>query len=621
MSAANQKNGKRQARSANLLVEQDVQEQSYDLALLRGLWPYLKPHSHILGVALLFMPIASVAAVAQPFLLKSAIDATLVTSSADALENIVLLFFGAIVLQFFARFAQTYLMQLAGQRATAGLRRSVFEHIQRLAVGYLDRTPIGRVVTRVTNDIDGLTELFASGAVTAIADLVTLAGIVCFMLYLDWQLSLVAFAALPPLAVAINIFRGHARKAFRGIRFRIAQLNAYLNEQVQGIAVVQAFSREAECAAEYAEINAAYRQANYDAIRYDALLYSVVQSVSVACVAMVLWFAAARAGWATQASAAEVGTVVAFYDFIQRFFIPIRDLATKYTIIQQSLASAERIFSLLSVDELDADGLREPEGESPADDVAIAFRGVEFGYRPEHPVLRDVSFEIRRGQRVAIVGATGSGKTTVLSLLQRLYELQSGEVWVTGDEVRAVSRAGLRGRFASVPQDVFLFSGTVRDNLALNDDVSDERAIDALERVGAMSFLEERGGLDAEIGERGQGFSAGQRQLLSFARALVRDAPLLLLDEATANVDSESEAELQRAVSEVLAGRTALIVAHRLSTIRDADRILVFHKGRIVEDGDHESLLSAGGVYSRLHRLQFAADPGQAELQDGATIR
>ncbi|MFW6066734.1 MAG: ABC transporter ATP-binding protein [Myxococcota bacterium] len=596
-------------------LHEDSVERAYDMRLLRRLAPFARPHATLLVGALLLMPLAAAGSLLQPFLLKKAVDATLVERSSEALLLVVWWFVGAIVLEFLGRFAQTYATQLAGQHIMADLRRHVFGHIQRLGVRYFDRTPVGRVVTRVTNDIDSLGELFASGAVTAVGDAIMLLGIVGFMLYLDWELTLVTFLALPPLVVAVRVFRRYARRAFREIRLRVAQLNAYLNEQVQGIAVVQAFGREDTCAAEYDRINMANREAHRRAIRYDALLYSVVEAISTASVAIVLWYASVRVGLVQDSpgSAAYVGTVVAFYEYIQRFFIPIRDLTGKFTILQQALASSERIFGLLDEDETDA-----PEGRAPArvpevpEGVHVAFRGVTFGYRPEHPVVHDLSFDVPRGAKVAIVGATGAGKTTITALLLRLYELEQGAVLVDGQDVRAHDRHALRQKFAVVPQDVFLFAGTILQNVALGDPAPDAaRAREALERVGAWDLVERRGGLGARVDARGDNFSAGERQLLAFARALYRDAEILILDEATASVDSETEARLQAAVLELLEGRTAIVIAHRLSTIRRSDRILVMHHGRLVEQGPHDDLLRRDGVYARLHRLQFE-DTGEA---------
>ena len=555
-------------------------------------------------------PMASVASLFQPLLIKGAIDAALVEASRAALLDVVGLFIVAIAVELVARFSQVYILQLAGQRTLARLRSATFAKIQRLHTAYFDRTPVGKIVTRVTNDADALGELFASGAIMAVADILMLVGIIGFMLYLDWRLALVAFCALPPLAIVINVFRRLARDAFRAIRSRIAQLNAYLAEQVQGAAVIQAFGREAECQREYEAINHAYREANHRSIRYDALLYSVVESVAAVTVALVLWYAAVRVGGLPEAaSAAWVGTVVAFYEYIQRFFVPIRDLSQKYTIVQSSLAAAERMFEVLDMREEDApEGVPVPDAPARDPGAALAFEDVRFGYREGQEVLRGIDFAARPGEKIAIVGATGAGKTTVTALLLRLHDVTSGRVMVGGEDVRALSREALRGRFALVSQDVFLFAGSVLHNVSAGDPDPDVARVEAcLRQVGAWGIVERReGGLEARVDERGQNFSAGERQLLAFARALYLDREILILDEATASIDSETEAQLQRAIEQVLEGRTAIIIAHRLSTIRAADRILVFHKGRIVEDGDHDALLRQNGVYARLVRLQFA---------------
>lgn len=592
-----------------------------DLTMLRRLIPYARPHALLFGAALITMPLAMGAALVQPLLIKAAIDAALVTESREALMSTVWLFALAITVEFFARFAQVYAMQLAGQRSLARLRTDTFARVQRLHIRFFDRTPVGKIVTRVTNDVDSLGEIFASGAVMAVADILTLVGIVCFMLYLDWRLSLVAFCALPPLAVVVGVFRRFAREAYRSIRAKIALLNAYLAEQVQGVAVIQAFGREAECQREYASINADYRDANHRSIKYDALLYSVVASVSAVTVALVLWYAAVRLGALDAASSVVwVGTVVAFYEYIQRFFVPIRDLSQKYTIVQSSLAAAERIFGILDMDELDApEGAQVPRN-SVEEDAAIAFRGVSFGYRPGQTVLDDIDLTARRGEKIAIVGATGAGKTTLTALMLRLYDVDQGGVLIHGRDVREIPVHELRRSFGVVSQDVFLFAGTVLENLAVGDEAPErDRAEACLRQVGAWDLVERRdGGLDARIDERGANWSAGERQLLAFARALYLDRSILILDEATASIDSETEARLQSAVDEVLADRTAIVIAHRLSTIRKADRILVFHKGRIVERGTHAELLREGGVYARLHRLQFAESSSEPLPEAGA---
>ncbi len=589
-------------------------ERTYDIALLRRLVPYTKGSRALFVIALLIAPVTALATTAQPALIREAIDAAIAGGSDSRLTDVALWFAAVLGVDFVARFVQVYVLQLGGQRTIATLRRATYERIQRLPLAYLDRTPVGRVVTRVTNDSDALGELFASGAILAIADVLTLIGIVAAMLYIDAYLTLVVFAAIPPLAVAVDFARRRMRDAFREVRGAIAQLNAYLAEQVQGIAVVQAFGREAECLDEYEDINETYRAANYRSIRYDALLYSIVESISAITVALVLWYASVRSGLLDAASSAlYVGTVVAFYEYIQRFFVPIRDLSQKYAILQSSLAAAERIFGLLDVRDDDApDAL---VGATPAadDDAVLALEDVDFEYRAGHPVLEGVTLRVRRGEKVAIVGATGAGKTTITQLLLRLYDVQGGAVRLRGADVRAIPRSELRASFGVVPQDVYLFSGTVLDNVAAFDPSPDRaRAEQALERVGARALVARRGGLDARIDERGANWSAGERQLLAFARALYLDRDIVILDEATANVDSETEARLQAAVDIVLADRTAIVIAHRLSTIRNADRVIVMHKGKIAEEGSHETLLAADGLYARLHRLQFDGGAGGA---------
>ncbi len=601
-------------RAANVRppMESGGEERVYDVALLRRLGPFARPSLVLFVVAGLMVPLIALSGLVQPLLLRAAVDAMVIEQSAAALSRVALLFGAAIVVEFIARFAQTYTLQLGGQRTVAAMRRATFEKVQRLPLAYLDRTPVGRVVTRVTNDTDAIGELFASGAVLGVADLMTVFVIFGFMLYLDVPLTLVTLAVLPVLLFVVQWVRVRARRVFRLVRAHIAQLNAYTAEQVQGMAVVQAFARERECLAEYREINAAYRDANRLSIRYDALLYSSVEGIAAVTVALVLWYGSIRAGWVEPgASAAYVGTVVAFYEYVQRLFTPIRDLSTKYTVLQSSLAAAERVLVLLDHPEEDAPRDRAASAPPPSvtGDAVLELRAVTFGYREGQRALEDVSLTLRRGERLAIVGPTGSGKTTITALAMRLYDVERGSVAIDGVDVRSLDRDALRERFAFVPQDVFLFAGTVGENVAAFAKTRDDERVRAcLERVAVWDRVRERGGLEARVEERGANFSVGERQLIAFARALYLDREILVLDEATANVDSLTEARLERAVATLLEGRTAIVIAHRLSTIRNADRIVVLSKGRIVEEGTHDALLERGGLYARLHALQFAGE-------------
>jgi ATP-binding cassette, subfamily B, multidrug efflux pump len=584
--------------------EEGALEQAYDARMLLRTWPFVRPHAGQLLLSLGLLLVNTGLAMVVPRVMARAFDDPSASLEGAGITVAVLL-----ALQQSIAFPQMYLMQVSGARAMAALRRHVFRFLHTRRLGFFDRTPVGRLVTRVTSDVDAINEMFASGALNALGDLVRLVVIVILMLSLDWRMSLLAFAGIPPVAIGVNWTRRRIRDAFREIRAKTARMNAYLNEQVSGMAVVQAYAREEQSAAEFDEINQAYRQANNRSIGYDAALDAAIEMISSICVASVLWYVGVRTFGHDHR--VTFGTLFQFIVYIEMFFVPIRDLSTRYTLVQSAMAGAERIFQLLDNDEEDApaDPARPASADGDAD-LAFELADVTFAYKPGSPVIRDVSCAARVGEKIALVGATGAGKSTIAALLLRLYDASSGVIRVQGEDVRRLARDDLRRRFAVVPQDVYLFPGTVATNIAAGDAAPDRANVErALERIGALDLFERRPqGLDAPVLERGANFSAGERQLIAFARALYRDPPILVLDEATANVDSDTEARLQRALESAMRGRTALIIAHRLSTIRAVDRIVVFHKGRVVEQGTHEALLAAGGLYAKLHSLQFAKE-------------
>jgi ATP-binding cassette subfamily B multidrug efflux pump len=606
--AAHKANKTRTEEALRAFHEEGVLGKAYDTRLISRLWPYVKPYQKLLWSSIgLGLMMASMS-IARPYLMRYTIDRGVTAKDPQVLFWGGAIFASVIICEQILNFIQVYTVQISGARAMADLRRDVFAFLHGRRMSFFDRQPVGRLVTRVTNDVDAILELFASGALNAFVDLAKLLGIVAVMISLDWRLSLIGFAAAPIVALLVTLVRRRSREAFRAIRAKTAQMNANMNEQVSGMAVVQAFGREQAAATEFDAINGGYRDANIASIKYEAFQDAAVEMVAAVCLASIVVSLGYRQ--------VSFGTVVAFNAYLLMFFEPISALAQRYTLLQNAMAGAERVFGLLDTDETDAPRDDAHAGEAPVGDSAFAFDHVTFEYKPGAPVLSDMTFEVKRGEKLAVVGPTGAGKTTLASLMLRLYEPQQGVVRVDGRDVRGFDRGELRRRFAVVPQDVFLFPGTVASNIAVGDATPDRARVElALKRIDAYDLFARRpDGIDARVDERGENFSAGERQLIAFARALYRDAPFIVLDEATASVDSDTEARIQRALQALMVGRTALIIAHRLSTVRAADRILCLQRGRLVEQGTHTELLRAGGLYAKLHRLHFGRkdDPPSA---------
>jgi ATP-binding cassette subfamily B protein len=620
--------------------EEEVLGKAYDSRLMKRLLVYLRPYKWQVGIALGSIVLKAGADVLGPYLTKVAIDRYLVKvpgthSPFDrflsnqplvGIAQVAGFYVAALIVSFLLEFLQTYFMQWTGQMAMFDLRAQIFRLLQRMHIGFYDKNPVGRLVTRVTTDVDALNEMFTAGVVSIFEDVFVLAGIVGIMLKMNWKLALITFAVLPLIGYATTIFRDKVRDSYRRIRVAIARINAYLQEHVSGMVVLQLFNREERAFDKFSEVNALHMDAFKDAIMAHSVYYPVVEILSAAAIAGVIWFG----GNDVLRGTATLGILVAFMQYAQRFFRPIQDLSEKYNILQSAMAACERIFKMLDTPvEITSPKVT----KTPVGPGRIEFDHVWFAYRtspaetteprlaravdtsahkqalPGEPdwVLRDVSFVIEPGETVAIVGHTGAGKTTIISLLMRFYDVQKGAIKIDGVDVREMDLDDLRRRFGVVLQDPFLFTGTVGGNIRLGTDwIQDEDVEKAAEDVNLADFIRTLpGGFKEEVRERGSTLSTGQKQLISFARALAHNPKILVLDEATSSVDTETEFRVRDALNRMVEGRTSVIIAHRLSTIQRADKIIVMHKGHVREMGSHQELLAHRGIYYKLYQLQY----------------
>ena len=587
--------------------EEESLGKAYDAKLMQRLLQYLRPYKWYVALAVIMSILVSGMEAVRPYFIKIAVDEHIANGDGHGLLMTALLFLGVMIFRGAIQYLNTYLTQWVGQRTIFDLRTQIFAHLQRLGLKFYDRNPIGRLITRVTNDIEVLNDMFSSGIVMTFSDIFTITGILYFMFSMNWKLALISLSVLPLLFYGTFLFRKKAREAYREVRLQLARINAFMQEHITGMMVDQVFNRERESFKKFDRINALHRDGNIRSVFYYALFYPGVDLIGAIAIGLIIWYSGVEA----IGGAITIGTVMAFLQFNEMFWRPIRDLSQKYNIMQTAMASSERVFKLLD---------NKTTVDDPDDPVAmpvvrgeIEFRNVWFAYHPGPTdaetewILKDVSFTINAGKTVAFVGHTGAGKTTIISLLARFYDIQRGEILVDGVNIKHVRQEELRKHIAVVLQDVFLFSGDIKANISLGDEsISEERIKAAARVVGANRFIERLPGqYNEEVKERGATLSVGQKQLISFARALAYHPRILVLDEATSSVDTETELLIQGAIKKLLQGRTSIVIAHRLSTIQTADMIIVMHKGEIRETGTHQKLLALGGIYYKLYQLQY----------------
>jgi ATP-binding cassette, subfamily B, multidrug efflux pump len=582
--------------------DDEILGKAYDARLMRRLLTYLWPYRVQAGLALAAIITGAVLQLAPPYLMKQAIDAHIAVGRLEGIGVIAAQYLAVLLASFGLEYVQTWLMQMTGQRIMYDLRMEIYAHLQRLDLRFYDRNPVGRLMTRVTSDVDVLNDLFTSGVIAIFGDVFTLAGIMIVLLVMDWRLALTTFAVLPLIVLVTQWFRRNVRESYRTVRAWIARINAFLQENLTGMSTVQLFRREQMNFERFDRINAQHRDANVDSIFYYAVFYPAIEIVGAMAASLIIWYGGLR----VMADTLTLGALVAFLQYSSRFFRPISDMSEKFNVLQSAMASSERIFTLLD-EPVTITSRSGPARRDPAKPPHIRFERVWFAYNGEDYVLRDVSFDVLPGQRVGIVGATGSGKTTLINLLMRFYDVTEGRILVDGVDLRDLALADVRAMFGLVLQDVHLFSGTIGANIRLGETrLGDDEVARAAEAVRADRFIRQLPlGMATVLGERGASLSVGQKQLLSFARALAFDRPVLVLDEATSSVDTETEIVIREALEVLMRGRTTVAIAHRLSTIQDMDRILVLHKGVLRETGTHQELLALRGIYFKLYQLQF----------------
>ena len=581
--------------------QDEILGKAYDAKLMKRLLYYLKPYYKWVILAIVLTVGVAFFSTVRPYLTKIAIDNYISHNDPVGLRNIVLILLGTLVLQGLIQYSMTYLTQWIGQKTIFDLRMELFNHVQKLSMSFFDKNPVGRLVTRLTNDIEVLNEMFSSGIVMVFADVFIIAGILGFMFSLSWQLTLIALSVVVPLIYATVIFRRKVRTAFRDVRFYLAKMNAFLQEHISGVQVVKIFHKENRTIEEFKKINYDHTAANKKSVLYYSVFFPVVEFIGALSGALIIWYG----GGEVIKGVLTIGILISFIQYSEMFFRPIRDLSEKYNIMQTAMASSERIFKLLD---------RKPVVTDPENTIShkeikgeIEFKDVSFAYTNEDYVLKNISLKINKGEKVAFVGATGAGKTTIMNLLCRFYDVQKGEILIDSINIKDIKQAELRKNIGLVVQDIFLFSDSISNNISLNNELISENMIkEAAKIIGIDRFIERLPlAYEQNVKERGVTLSQGQRQLITFARALAFDPRILILDEATSSVDTHSEILIQNAIDKLMEGRTSIIIAHRLSTIQKCDKIIVMHKGEIRETGTHQELLELGGIYSKLYQLQY----------------